>query len=182
MAEALRGQRAEGVRNVRLKLLLLACCACCPAWGGAHGLERPGLVAAGAVPGDEPDQPVAVLAGQTAGAPGLAHTEKVLHASELLGGWPGALLAQQLFRHKTRKVSYQLVSWGLCCCTRCSGPTGCFLKGAICPLLEVYLYRPLRGYRSDHMTSPTCNRLGRRRTTNWCERCNKSHSSSRPMG
>lgn len=39
--------------------------------------------------------------------------EKVLHASELLGGWPGALLAQQLFRHKTRKVSYQVVCWAI---------------------------------------------------------------------
>lgn len=39
--------------------------------------------------------------------------EKVLHASELLGGWPGALLAQQVFRHKTRKVSYQVVCWGI---------------------------------------------------------------------
>jgi len=37
--------------------------------------------------------------------------EKVLHAIELLGGWPGALIAQQVFRHKTRKVSYQLVFW-----------------------------------------------------------------------
>ncbi|MFB4394836.1 MULTISPECIES: DUF1294 domain-containing protein [unclassified Pseudomonas] len=39
--------------------------------------------------------------------------EKVLHACELLGGWPGALLAQQLLRHKTRKVSYQVVFWGI---------------------------------------------------------------------
>ncbi|MGE7989936.1 DUF1294 domain-containing protein [Pseudomonas sp. NPDC089554] len=39
--------------------------------------------------------------------------EKVLHACELLGGWPGALLAQQLLRHKTRKVSYQAVFWGI---------------------------------------------------------------------
>jgi len=37
--------------------------------------------------------------------------EKVLHAIELLGGWPGALIAQQVFRHKTRKVSFQLVFW-----------------------------------------------------------------------
>lgn len=37
--------------------------------------------------------------------------EKVLHAVELLGGWPGALLAQQAFRHKTRKVSFQSVFW-----------------------------------------------------------------------
>lgn len=37
--------------------------------------------------------------------------EKVLHGVELLGGWPGALLAQQALRHKTRKVSFQLVFW-----------------------------------------------------------------------
>lgn len=37
--------------------------------------------------------------------------ENVLHAVELAGGWPGALLAQQVFRHKTRKVSYQVVFW-----------------------------------------------------------------------
>jgi uncharacterized membrane protein YsdA (DUF1294 family) len=37
--------------------------------------------------------------------------ENVLHAVEFAGGWPGALLAQQVFRHKTRKVSYQLVFW-----------------------------------------------------------------------
>ncbi len=37
--------------------------------------------------------------------------ESVLHALELAGGWPGALLAQQLFRHKTRKVSFQLLFW-----------------------------------------------------------------------
>ena len=39
--------------------------------------------------------------------------EKVLHGAELLGGWPGALLAQQVFRHKTRKVGYQCVFWGI---------------------------------------------------------------------
>jgi uncharacterized membrane protein YsdA (DUF1294 family) len=39
--------------------------------------------------------------------------EKVLHGVELLGGWPGALLAQQLFRHKTRKVSYQITFWAI---------------------------------------------------------------------
>jgi len=37
--------------------------------------------------------------------------EYVLHAAEILGGWPGALVAQQVFRHKTRKASYQLVFW-----------------------------------------------------------------------
>lgn len=37
--------------------------------------------------------------------------ENVLHAVELAGGWPGALLAQQVFRHKTRKVSFQVLFW-----------------------------------------------------------------------
>lgn len=38
-------------------------------------------------------------------------SENTLHLVELAGGWPGALLAQQAFRHKTRKVSYQLLFW-----------------------------------------------------------------------
>ena len=37
--------------------------------------------------------------------------EKVLHGVELLGGWPDACVAQQLLRHKTRKVSFQLWFW-----------------------------------------------------------------------
>ncbi len=39
--------------------------------------------------------------------------EKILHGAELLGGWPGALICQQALRHKTRKVSYQVVFWGI---------------------------------------------------------------------
>ncbi|SJM91388.1 Cold-shock protein (fragment) [Crenothrix polyspora] len=37
--------------------------------------------------------------------------EKSLHTLELLGGWPGALLAQRTLRHKNRKPSYQVVFW-----------------------------------------------------------------------
>lgn len=37
--------------------------------------------------------------------------ENTLHLFELCCGWPGALIAQQAFRHKTRKVSYQFVFW-----------------------------------------------------------------------
>ena len=40
-------------------------------------------------------------------------SENRLHLAELLGGWPGALLAQQVFRHKTRKLSFQLLCWGI---------------------------------------------------------------------
>ena len=35
--------------------------------------------------------------------------EARLHFFELLGGWPGALLAQRVFRHKTRKTSFLVV-------------------------------------------------------------------------
>ncbi|NIK00957.1 DUF1294 domain-containing protein [Xanthomonas cannabis] len=37
--------------------------------------------------------------------------EATLHAIALLGGWPGALLAQSLFRHKTVKTSFQIAFW-----------------------------------------------------------------------
>ncbi|QPP51574.1 DUF1294 domain-containing protein [Halomonas sp. SS10-MC5] len=29
----------------------------------------------------------------------------------LIGGWPGALVAQRLFRHKTRKQPFQAIFW-----------------------------------------------------------------------
>ena len=37
--------------------------------------------------------------------------ERTLHAAGLLGGWPGGLLAQDRFRHKTRKTRFQFVFW-----------------------------------------------------------------------
>lgn len=37
--------------------------------------------------------------------------ESTLQITALLGGWPGALLAQQVFRHKTRKLAFQLPFW-----------------------------------------------------------------------
>jgi len=42
---------------------------------------------------------------------GRRTAENTLHLVELAGGWPGALIAQQAFRHKTRKASYQKVFW-----------------------------------------------------------------------
>lgn len=37
--------------------------------------------------------------------------EGQLHLLELLGGWPGALLAQRRLRHKCSKGSYQVLFW-----------------------------------------------------------------------
>ena len=36
--------------------------------------------------------------------------EKRLHLLELLGGWPGAILAACIFRHKIRKAPYVMVT------------------------------------------------------------------------
>ena len=33
--------------------------------------------------------------------------ESTLHMLALVGGWPGALIAQRMFRHKSRKPSFQ---------------------------------------------------------------------------
>lgn len=38
-------------------------------------------------------------------------SERTLHVCELLGGWPGALLAQAWLRHKSAKLSYRVVLW-----------------------------------------------------------------------
>ena len=38
-------------------------------------------------------------------------SEDVLHIWGLVGGWPGALLAQQKLRHKSSKTSFQAMFW-----------------------------------------------------------------------
>jgi len=38
--------------------------------------------------------------------------ERTLHVVALLGGWPGAWLAQRVFRHKTRKQPFRAIFWG----------------------------------------------------------------------
>jgi uncharacterized membrane protein YsdA (DUF1294 family) len=42
---------------------------------------------------------------------GARISEKTLHVLALLGGWPGAIAGQKLFRHKTYKKSFRLVFW-----------------------------------------------------------------------
>lgn len=36
--------------------------------------------------------------------------ERVLHALELIGGWPGALIGMAVWKHKRRKLSYVAVT------------------------------------------------------------------------
>lgn len=46
--------------------------------------------------------------------------ENTLHLLGLIGGWPGALLAQKMLHHKSRKNNFQAVFWTtvlLNCCT-----------------------------------------------------------------
>ena len=47
----------------------------------------------------------------TAKAGALRTQESTLHLLALVGGWPGAMIAQQTFRHKTKKQSFRTVFW-----------------------------------------------------------------------
>ncbi|MFJ4193272.1 DUF1294 domain-containing protein [Pseudomonas sp. NPDC089534] len=108
-----RARRGGGVQNLKLKLaVFLAVCAL-PLYGSLsmwlHGVSSIPLVAYGVVSavafflywGDK----------RKARNEAWRTPENILHAVELAGGWPGALIAQQVFRHKTRKASFQIVFW-----------------------------------------------------------------------
>lgn len=38
-------------------------------------------------------------------------SESALHLTDLLGGWPGGLIARHVYRHKTRKQPFRTVFW-----------------------------------------------------------------------
>jgi uncharacterized membrane protein YsdA (DUF1294 family) len=38
-------------------------------------------------------------------------SEHTLHLMAFLGGWPGALIGQRQFRHKTQKLPFRIVFW-----------------------------------------------------------------------
>jgi uncharacterized membrane protein YsdA (DUF1294 family) len=53
---------------------------------------------------------VAYAADKSAARTGRWRTaERTLHVLALVGGWPGALIAQRMFRHKSRKRSFRIV-------------------------------------------------------------------------
>ena len=101
------------VRSLKLKLAVLAVLCALPMYGLiAWGLREGAWFALGIYP------VVSLIAfglygydKKQARLQQQRTPEKLLHGVELLGGWPGALVAQQVFRHKTRKVSYQVVFW-----------------------------------------------------------------------
>lgn len=37
--------------------------------------------------------------------------ERTLHTLSLFGGWPGALLGQKVFRHKTQKAGFKAMTY-----------------------------------------------------------------------
>ena len=37
--------------------------------------------------------------------------ESTLHLLSIIGGWPGALIAQQILHHKSKKLSFRIVLW-----------------------------------------------------------------------
>ena len=47
----------------------------------------------------------------TARNDGWRTRESTLHFVGLIGGWPGALVAQGILRHKSKKASFQVVFW-----------------------------------------------------------------------
>jgi uncharacterized membrane protein YsdA (DUF1294 family) len=38
-------------------------------------------------------------------------SERTLHLMAFFGGWPGALVGQSQFRHKTQKLAFRIVFW-----------------------------------------------------------------------
>ena len=68
--------------------------------------------------------------------------EATLHLCELIGGWLGAFIAQQKLRHKSSKVSYQLVFWIIVAAHIVIWVDWLFMGGT---LINQFLISPSRG-------------------------------------
>jgi len=106
-------QATNSIRQLPLKLLIFGLLCVLPLFGGINMLSQQSILWPLLI------YPLLSMASfiQYAIDKGRAERgqwrtpENTLHITELLGGWPGALIAQQVFRHKTRKVSFQVVFW-----------------------------------------------------------------------
>ena len=108
-----RGERS-GIQQLPFKLLLLSALCVLPVWGGLALLERGLVWVLLAYPLVSLFSFCQYWMDKQSAQKGRWRTpENSLHIAELLGGWPGALVAQQVFRHKTRKASFQLVFWAV---------------------------------------------------------------------
>ena len=105
---------AARIRDLPLKLLILAGLCLLPAWGSLALLAQGVWWGALAYPLVSLFSFCQYWLDKQHAQKGRWRTpENSLHIAELLGGWPGALVAQQVFRHKTRKASFQLVFWAI---------------------------------------------------------------------
>ena len=109
-----RRSDATGIRDLPLKLLILAGLCLLPTWGSLALLAQGVWWVALAYPLVSLFSFCQYWLDKQHAQKGRWRTpENSLHIAELLGGWPGALVAQQVFRHKTRKASFQLVFWAI---------------------------------------------------------------------
>ncbi|WP_374323125.1 DUF1294 domain-containing protein [Aquipseudomonas alcaligenes] len=112
--KASRRTDAAGIRDLPLKLLILAGLCLLPTWGSLALLGQGVWWVALAYPLVSLFSFCQYWLDKQHAQKGRWRTpENSLHIAELLGGWPGALVAQQVFRHKTRKASFQLVFWAI---------------------------------------------------------------------
>ncbi|MBB2496212.1 DUF1294 domain-containing protein [Aquipseudomonas ullengensis] len=114
-ARPARQEPSTGIQALPLKLLVLAGLCLLPLLGALQLLRDNGAIwALGVYPLLSLISFLQYWNDKQSAQKGRWRTpENTLHITELLGGWPGALVAQQVFRHKTRKLSFQVVCWAI---------------------------------------------------------------------
>ena len=102
-----------GIQHLAFKLLLLVGLSVLPLCGSVQLLLAHGFIwLLGAYPAVSLVSFFQYWSDKNSAQKGRWRTpENTLQITALLGGWPGALVAQQVFRHKTRKLSFQLPFW-----------------------------------------------------------------------